>query len=65
MQDMTSSTVHPMCPDCRKPMRLAASEMDKTHTTIRHELFVCDCGFASDQMTIPANPSDAPSPDAR
>jgi len=31
-------------------MRYAASEIDKGHANLRHVLFLCSCGLASDQM---------------
>jgi hypothetical protein len=44
-------------------MRYATSELDKIYP-VRHVMFVCDCGRASDQVIVPANPGhdgpDAP-----
>ena len=40
----------PVCPDCRIPTRFVASEPDRTNSSIRHVMFVCDCGRISDQM---------------
>jgi hypothetical protein len=39
----------PECPDCRKPMRYALSELEKTHL-VRHVMFACDCGRTSVQV---------------
>jgi hypothetical protein len=44
----------PVCPDCGTPMRYAASDLDKIYP-VRHLMFVCDCGRASDQLVVPSN----------
>ena len=40
----------PVCPNCRMPMRYETTEADRHHDNLRHVLFVCSCGLASDQM---------------
>jgi RNase P subunit RPR2 len=40
----------PVCPHCKLPMRYQTSEVDKQHANLRHVMFVCTCGFASDQV---------------
>jgi hypothetical protein len=40
----------PACPGCRKKMRFAFVEPDKTHRNLRHAIFLCDCGRISDQV---------------
>jgi hypothetical protein len=40
----------PVCPSCKLPMRYKTSERDKTHANLRHVMFVCSCGFATDQV---------------
>jgi hypothetical protein len=52
MQEQSpQSLVHPPeCPDCRKPMRYAASELDKTNAQIRRVIFVCSCGRTGNQV---------------
>jgi|RhiMethySRZTD1v2_1073278.scaffolds.fasta_scaffold175757_1 hypothetical protein len=47
MQDLPIRA--PMCPDCGTPMRFITSELDKT-TPVRHMIFECNCGRASDQL---------------
>jgi hypothetical protein len=45
----------PMCPDCGTPMRFITSELDKT-APVRHMIFECDCGRASDQLVPSFDP---------
>jgi hypothetical protein len=45
----------PVCPDCRMPMRFATAERDRTYFKLRHAIFVCDCGRASDQLIAVVN----------
>jgi hypothetical protein len=40
----------PVCPDCHKPMHFRTSEPDRAIPNLRHAMFVCDCGRASDQV---------------
>jgi hypothetical protein len=40
----------PVCPNCILPMRYAASEVDQQYDNLRHVMFVCSCGLASDQV---------------
>src|SRR5258705_2239703 len=40
----------PLCPDCQGLMRPAAAEPDSRNANLRHVLFVCNCGRASDQL---------------
>jgi RNase P subunit RPR2 len=48
-QPIQSLIRRPVCPDCRKPMRYATSELDKTRP-VRRVMFVCDCGHTSNQV---------------
>jgi RNase P subunit RPR2 len=49
-EQQTQSLIRrPVCPDCRKPMRYATSELDKTRP-VQHVMFVCDCGRTSNQV---------------
>jgi hypothetical protein len=50
--DTPASIRPPACPDCLKPMRLTTSEPDAGYSNLRHALFVCDCGRASDQVIV-------------
>jgi hypothetical protein len=54
MQDQPTQSFFrpPACPDCLKPMRFVASLPDGTDTALWHEMFKCDCGRTSDQVTI-------------
>ena len=36
-------------------MRLAVTEPDRMHSNLRHAIFVCDCGRASDQTVVRAH----------
>src|SRR5262245_45333045 len=40
----------PWCPACQKPMHLVSANSDNTYAKLRHVVFVCDCGRASDQL---------------
>jgi RNase P subunit RPR2 len=42
----------PVCPNCHLPMRYEASERDKTHSNLRHVMFICSCGLTSDQVVL-------------
>jgi hypothetical protein len=45
----------PVCLGCRMPMRFATAERDRTYFKLRHAIFVCDCGRASDQLIAVVN----------
>jgi RNase P subunit RPR2 len=50
MEDKPTTFIRrPVCPDCRKPMRYATTELDKTRP-VRHVMFACDCGRTSVQV---------------
>jgi hypothetical protein len=57
MQDQLpmSSIRAPMCPDCGTSMRFITTQLDKT-VPVRHVLFECDCGRASDQLVPSFDP---------
>jgi hypothetical protein len=40
----------PVCPTCHEPMRLESSRPDRSYANLRHMIFVCACGRASDQL---------------
>jgi hypothetical protein len=40
----------PTCPACAKAMKLTSVTVDKSFLGLRHMLFICECGWTSDQL---------------
>ena len=40
----------PTCRVCSKPMQLLSTTADKNFINLHHMLFVCECGWTSDQL---------------
>ena len=42
---------HPICPQCRVPMRLESGVPDARYSNLRHWMFRCDaCNITTDQL---------------
>lgn len=47
----------PACPDCKKTMWMQRTWPDPDYPNVRHVVFICDCGRASDQMVADTEPT--------
>jgi hypothetical protein len=53
--DPPSSFKVPKCPGCGTPMQFQSTSPDENYSNLRHTIFVCDCGWQSDQLIADKN----------